>query len=453
MTPAGRLLTTTSVYHYESLQLGLATRAIKFDGVYDWHLNGNALIWSNGYDKASIRVLKAPNGTPLFSEDEVVQFDRSIPPYRSMQPFYEIPYVQLTKTGDLIVLFRSYIPDANGHETIEDPSQYRCPRSIDVLTKMTTDGVQWQLLLRGSICKPAIGKDAVYFMEARPEGQFCGDHGPAFKKVSLATGIVSYSTFPPEINETGVFVRRDQEDNATSSGHSKVQTPTPGRKIQVAKLDTSLKLAGNETLAVWSDLNQRIHIFSTANGQILFTYNRQDHTTLAVSAIKPQIWDICSRPDIPGIDAVRLTTYDVRTEALTYSFTSGEKRAQQAAPRFLDADRPVAFDLCHSMNILDDKTRDPFTTMEIVGLEKTISEDRITLGDVVRPEKVEDDSEESTFVTLPPKPGQGNKRRVLELEAPWMVGKDDFFGLVDGYLIYHNLADKELIVVDFWPNW
>ena len=441
---------TRAVYHYSSLELGIATRAIKFTGVYDWHMNENATAWTNGCDKAFIRVLKASNGVPISSEDEIADFGH--------QPSTEIPYVQLTRTGDLVVLHRSYHNQDVGVPALNDQSQHRCPPADDVLSKLTKGCESWQIHLKGTICKPAIGKDAVYFVEACPEGPLSGEHGPAFKKIDLATGAILYITTPPEIHETGVFVRHNRGDDTITPGNSKIQTPTRGRKIEVAMLDSSLKLAGDEALAVWSDVNLRIHIFSTAAGQILFTYNRDSSTTLAVSGIKPQIWDILARPSIPGIDSLRLSTYDPRTEAVTYAFSSpeiGSWRAHTEAPGFIDADRPLAFNFCHSIHMpfTDLNTRDPFTTIEVVGLEKTVVGEKIHLGKMVRPKKDPEDEEYRTLITLPPQPGKDTTRRLLEFEAPWTVGKDDHFGLVQGYLVYHNFEDKELIVIDFWPTW
>ena len=442
-----------AVFNYCSLQLGLATRAFKFYGVYDWHMNRTSIIWCDGTDRVSIRTLRASNGTPIASEDEAFELDETTKAY------FETPYVLISKTEDLILLHRSYIPDVDGLGAVVDPSRHRCPKSIDRLVKITSHGQQWQLELNGSICKPAIGENALYFVEARPQGQFYDDHGPAFKKVDLMTGTILYSTFPPEINETGVFVRYDRDGNIVTPGN--LLTPTGGRSIQVATLDTSLKLAGKEEIAIWSDHNQRIHIFSTANGQILFTYNRLKNSALVVSTVKPQLWDISYRRSTYGIDSVRYANYDGRTETLSYAFTRGERsfgRGHREASHSLDADRPIAFSRCHSMDLVDDKTRDPFTTIEIVGLEKNVSGETISLGDIVRQlkegeEEDEDDDDDRTFVTLPPLPGQGPKRRVLEIETPWNDDKNDFFGIVEGYLVYHNFTDKELIMMDFWPDW
>lgn len=435
---------TIAVYHFSSLELGIATRAFRFTGVYNWHMNENALAWTNGHDKAFIRVLKASNRVPISSEDKIADFGH--------EPSIKIPYVQLTRTGDLVVLHRSY----RDHNDIV-PALNDQPHD-DVLSKRTNGCEVWKLLLKGTTCKPVVGKDAVYFMEACPEGSLHGEHGPAFKKVDLANGAVLYTTTPPEIQETGVFVRHKNGEDTITPGDSKVKTPTQGRKIEVAMLDTSLKLAGDEALAVWSDLHLRIHIFSTAAGQILFTYNRESLTTLAVSSVKPQIWDILARPSIPGIDFIRLSTYDPRTETVAYAFSSSKFdswRAHKEAPGFIDADRPVAFNLCHTPGMLftDLDTRDPFTTIEVVGLEKTVAGEKILLGDVVRPKKDAEEEEYRTLITLPPQPGKDTHRRVLEFEAPWMVGKEDVFELVQGYLVYHNFEDKELFVIDFWPTW
>lgn len=435
----------------------MATRAIKISGVHDWHLNGKAVVWTNRTEKIFTRTLKGADGTPINSEDEVVDQDSE-----SLN-FDETPYVLLSKTGDLVILNRSYLPNSNVSDPSNSPAQHRyssnqcCPPVVDRLTKITRQVKQWTLELEGSICKPAMGNDALYFMETRLKLHVsCGiSSGTAFKKVNLEDGKVRYSAFLPEVYETGVYVRQDQVYKGPSSGPW-IEKLTPGRQINVATFDTSLKLAGNEELAVWSDAKQRVHIFSTATGQILFTYDRHFESTLAVSATKPQLWDIMNYVSVLGNHAIRVTTYDTRTEALIPSYTLGSDFIDNVPldeSPFFDVDRPVAFGFHHSMNILDDNTRDPFSTIEIFGLEKAVFGEEIILGDVIRSGKNDEEGYEGTLITLPAVPSKGTKRRLLELETPWMVGDDDFFGLVEGYLVYHHFADKELILIDFWPTW
>lgn len=435
-------LLTDPVYHYSTLQRGWATRAFTFDGVYDWHLNNHALVWANGHDKASIQELRDSKAISIDSEANDIRFE-----FDGKAPaISEIPYIQLTASGDIIVLHRTYV--ANDHETEDeyDPAQRRCPASRDKLFKLSEGRVQWQLALKGSICKPAIGAKALYFLE-----QYRGDSPPVFKKIDLTNGALLSKTHPPEINEAGLFVRDDQ--TYVLPPRAKPKTPTPGRKVEVAQLDTSLKLGGNETIAVWSDLHYRAHIFSTANGQILMTYDRNRPTITPVGAVKPQVWDISADADNYTIYQVRCTSYNPRTENVDYAFSSAGTPAQENSLRFFDTDRPVAFDLSHDVPFLTAGSRDPFTTIQIAGFEKSFNGQKVTLDHGGRLEGFEDTEVEQILVTLPAKPGQPEKRRPLEFDAPWFIGKDDFFGFVEGYLVYHNFTDKQLILVDFWPSW
>ena len=407
--------------------------------MYDWHLNSNCLIFSNGGDQASIRTFRAGTaaGLQITAGDEPIQLGEDT--QRSSQ---DTPYLQLTNDGNVVVVFRSYT------------SETEFTDSVSLITAQR--GEQWHLPLEGSICKPAIGKAAVYFIEAQQNRQDCSDHGPAFKKISLLDGSLLYATFPPEIEEAGVFVRQDQEQKP-SGAFSKVESPTHGRKIEVSKFDTSLKLAGNEIVAVWSDLHLRVYVFSAATGQILFTYNRSTCSILRVSTITPQVWDFYLS-NVRGVDFMRLTSYNERTEGLHYAFGNGDFRraASSAEVSFIDADYPIGFDLCHSMTIVDEHTRDPFTTVAISGIEKKFSllegQSFARLEPVQRSSNDRATSDEEILVTLPPKKGQ-KERRLLELETPWVIRDEDFFGLVQGYLVYHNFTDQELIVIDFWPEW
>ena len=450
----GSLLILT-VYHHRSLQLAQASRAIKFSGVYDWSLNGNAIAWVGGSNQVFTRLLKAPNGCPISSSDEMIDLEPEV------LPNHWIPYVLLTKRGDSVVLHRFYdnVDDAPAQKPILNLPLSRCPRSVDKLAKITSTGKQWTLKLEGSICKPAVGKDALYFMEDQSQGQADTNCKTTFNKVSLANGRLMYSQAPPEIEETGIFVRHDQAYKG-SEPSIKVGSPTPGRKIEIMALDTSLKLAGNEEVAVWSDSMLRVHVFSTATGHVLFTYDRQCDTILMASAIRPQVWDASFHLDLAGFPTLRVASYDTSTETLTCAPKQADYFAEPhpwRAPCFIDADRPVIMDLCHdfldSIGGYNFESRDPFTTVEVAGLEKAVLDGEIVLGDITRPRKNDKEEDSRALVTLPSLPGHGPQRRLLELEAPWTMDDRDFFGLVEGYLVYYNFADKELILIDFWPSW
>lgn len=427
------------MYLFKNLKLGCASRAIQFNGVRDWHLNGNLLMFSNGADKAAVRTLRigTAGGAQLTSEDEPIEFGDKIQRSR-----VEAPYLQLTSDGDVVAVFRTYTSGAGFTD------------SVSLIT--TEEDNRWHLPLEGSICKPAIGKTAIYFIEAPKDNGSRASHGPAFKKVSLFDGSLLYVTFPPEINEFGLFVRRDREEDL-SGPFSKVTSTTSGRKIEVAKLDTSLKLASNETMAVWSDLHLRVYVFSAVTGQILLTYDRLKHSTLSVSAIEPQVWDLSFSRDLTGVELLHFASYNERTERLSCAFGGSRfGRNAHVASRFFDADYCIGFDFIHSMAIFDEKTRDPFTTIGIMGVQKRFDASPglsyVWLKRRNYPNNPPITSREAIWITLPPKKGQAY-RRILELETPWVVGKDDFFGMVNGYLIYHNSTDQELIVIDFWPEW
>ncbi|KAL8828352.1 MAG: hypothetical protein Q9191_002634 [Dirinaria sp. TL-2023a] len=339
------------LYFHESLKIGRASRAIQFTGVRDWHLNCHVLMFSNGVDNAAVRTLRigTAGGTQLTSEDERIEFGDQFEQSR-----LEVPYLQLTNDGDTIGVFRTYTSGAGFKDTIS--------------LMPTNEDKGWHLPLEGGT--------AIYFIEAPKDNGSRDNHGPAFKKVSLVDGSLLYATFPPEINECGLFVGQDRGEDQ-SGAFPNVTSTTPGRKIKVAKLDTSLKLTGDETIAVWSDLRLRVYVFSADSGQILLTYDRPKHSTLSVSASRPQFWDLSFGRDVNGVESLRFTSYNERTEKLSCAFGgSTRERNDHVAVRFVDADYPLGFDFLHSMDIFDEKTRDPFTIIGIMGVQKRFERSR-----------------------------------------------------------------------------
>lgn len=421
------------MYLYESIKLGYATRAYKISGVRDWHLNGSSLLYSNGVDKASVRKLRqgAACGVSVDYDDIPIGMAGI------KRGTLEIPYMLLTNTGEILAVFRAHHNEGAFTDSI----------SLTIVR----GGQKWHRPLSGSICKPAIGKEAVYFMQSEQSSDNDAKYGPAFKKLSLKDGTTMFASYPPQIIETGVFVRQDQE-HQPEKPYGKVKEPTTGRKIDIANLDTSLQLCGNETLAVWCDAALRVHIFSTVTGQILSTYDRSEHTRLAVSVVHPMIWDVAFDSRYLGVNAVRLTSYNEAMEAFNCGFSTLFGASNIVDTRFIDADYPLGFDLLNSVHLVHEDTRDPFVTLGIMGVEKIINEAKQKAWLKASPDTHQITTEEAVKVTLPPKAGQKD-RRLLEIEAPWKVDKNDFLGLVQGYLVYHNFVDEELIVLDFWPEW
>lgn len=33
------------------------------------------------------------------------------------------------------------------------------------------------------------------------------------------------------------------------------------------------------------------------------------------------------------------------------------------------------------------------------------------------------------------------------------IGRRDYFGMIDGYLVYYDATNRRLLVADFWPSW
>ena len=277
------------------------------------------------------------------------------------------------------------------------------------LVKVSAQGtVLWSIDLEASMTRPAIGKDSVYFI-----------HGPCYKTSKGSSKMLS-------------FARHKLCDGSKVFDVPIAPELQAHRKIQ--DLDRSLLLSGNECMASWrKNSNGDVYIFSTSSGQLLKTIEqyRIRNPPLLQSVVPslhtPGFWITNSR-------TTKLTTYD----EVSGSFSDvdfyyvDEKPFPHSGSTTFDGNHSVFLRIVHAAvdwYASDHNGTNPFGQFAISPTEGTAT------------------------VTLPGRSKREAKRRDFELEVPWKLDEEDFFGMMNDYLIYQSPKNESLILVDFWPTW
>lgn len=418
----------TAVHYHESLAIGNATRAVRCVGALDWHLERDTLVWSNKKGDLSIRALRSrSDNLPVTSATTSIDFC-------SFEiPFASINSVQLTEGNDLIV------------DLLRHGSGDRSPVWLhgQKLMKLTRQGaVVWEMDFISSISVPAVGKNAIFFVE-RYLNPTSSESIVSFVKLSLQDGSLSY----------------------------RIQLPDRYRQVRPNESDKHLRLFSDEAFAIWRDSANSAYLFSTKTGQVLKVYPRTTRTSPIVCRESSFIWDINSNLQNPPLNIYsswpefsswpgsarsfsQLVTVQeappaVKFEAILFPTSS----YPHSGWRF-SGDRCVFFYFTHVVlpNVAFDRRllgqiepTDPDTGVWVSVMEKTPSEqsDMFWLKEHAP----------AVQISLPSRSETLGERRPLELDLPWKVKDDDYLGMVNDYMVYHCPEEEILLLVDFWPNW
>lgn len=332
-------------------------------------------------------------------------------------------YVQITPDGELLVHLTSL--------------KRRCSDEVvEKLVKMTQGKVfTWQIKLKAQISRSVIGKSAIYFVQHRQKLQSAPIEA-VFCKASLKDGSVIYEI--PLLERYGI-------------------------EIGVFYRNTSLTLTPDENCAAWNDLLGKVHIFSTASGQVIHTFPLSyNASVVAVSSVDNTIRVIHngwghSRSHLTAISFIKETDtfgaerFDLPMKPIGHSwFWDGDRRifCYLLHEAIMQAD-----DIPWPPNQVDCTTLDPFTTIGIrpreLSLPAYISDDLHNRAASFMPEGMRS----VATVTLPPRSMGEDKRRDLKVELPLSPQYGDFFGMYEDYLVYDSRFDHSLTLVDFWPTW
>ena len=289
--------------------------------------------------------------------------------------------------------------------------------------------VIFELILHGqSICRPAISQSDMYFMQSNSTDSI--DCQPHFVKASISDGSTRFSVAVPQIAETGRIYNNGKQ--VRPKGTNEIQDSTPDLNIKTRQRDLSLLLTNDERFCIWSDFDDRIYIFCTNSGSLLYTLRH----LVGVAA-----WAL-DRPLF-----------------------------KHASHRILDGKLPVELRVNHGIdaiawnfNVAVGQERDPFCTMSITPLTSVGINLPIWLRELLLPGLdlvlISQDyygilqAMKWHEVTLPSRHSQANKRRLLEFEMPLIYDyQEEVFDIQIGYATCWMPKDGQLLIVDFWPSW
>jgi len=394
--------------------------------VTNWHIGQDSLVWLDSQtdvSEISLCALKSYNGGSTKSFDVVELDAKNLVSWQIC-----VRYVLLAPDGELIVLLNS----------LDGPPMERDVRtwfkSEEKLIKMSrAKAITWQVTLKAMVNRPAIGKDAIYFVRDQQDTPSDSTE-PAFFKVNLKDGSIIYEV-PLASHIT----------------------------IALSNSNVSLKLTADERLAVWTGIDNKAYVFSTGTGELIYTWDRPLGKGLVVSSTKNKFWDIHLRSNIFGpigesnIDDKRAKPFTIERLYLPEAYF-GESR-------FFDGDRLICGSLWHENPFpgLHDTWRpsrfrdvdvvDPFTVIKILaGPQSTTRYLEHFRQNPTNPYPWEH-FQKTTTITLPSRSTKERERRTLEAELPWVVDDGDFFGMCEDYLVLHSRSDKTLLLVDYWPAW
>ena len=389
------------MYLQQSLEAGFATRALRCDGVSDWDIHENRLMWTKGDGDISIRDMRKPDDTSII-DLKIMNFDTS----HILPPNAWRLYVRILPGGDFLMTTRI----VTKIDTENVPP-------VDRLQRISAQGkVAWSVDLEACTNRPAIGKHNFYFVRS-PWQRADPTSGKkrSFAKNRLCDGSMVFHTIMPA----------DMQADITTM-----------------ELDRSLTLSEGECVASWK-MNYRgdLQIFSTSSGQHIMTIQERDTTDgpLCVSVL----------PSFHTSGFWSSTSHTLRL--FTFNETQRSHHDEDCGYYFRNnlADPSViAFDGGRWM------------ILRIINADDTVSHDRtIPFGkfstlpaNLFNAHRLPS-PEYTTVVTLPGRSKAEGKRRDLELELPRKLEKGDFFGMMNDYLIFYSREDEMLVLVDFWPVW
>ena len=299
----------------------------------------------------------------------------------------------------------------------------------------------WTLRIQASIGRPAVGQDFIYLIHGPTGIDLFGNEYKrlSFQKISLHDGSILIDVDVPPANDAvhGYF-RTINSDNK------------------------SLVLSHDEKFAMWIDNCCGRYILCTTTGKLMHSFAsrvRRPNDATVPSAIHPGgFWDIrfpCSQ----------LIAYDEENQ----SFNTSDLTLPEDAPTLgFDGDLDLFYHVIHDRPLPNLKftnfyysgkgrSMDRYARLGISSAvtkrkrrnlwSHSTSINRMPLlSDCLRPSK------SSIGITLPGRE-QGEGRRDLVLKMPWKLCANDYFGIVQGYLVFHNPNDGVLVLVDFWPSW
>ena len=333
-------------------------------------------------------------------------------------------YVQAVSKDEILVTAQTHKTNGDS-ETIQ--SQKLILISLSGKKKWVSD-------IENSTTRAAIGRTSLYIITERMASAFIdtGRSKISLIKLSLSTGSIEMDKALPIFNNL-----------------SGIQPAIIlSEEYLVLSLEETSAMRGQAPLSAGGH-----HIICTTTGSLLYSYTNKSRTI-----------DVAATPSITqngvwayGFPHTRLT----QQNPFDKSWVTHEIHLPR--PGVL---RDLGFegDRCLFSHIIHSKTSEPLPSprWNAQTYEKrtsnfgvsTARREVLLAGRTTEPSEVSYTTSEPSLVTLPD--GDGG-RRELEVKLPWSgVTAEyyrDFFGFLDGYIVYHNKWEELLLLIDFRPDW
>ena len=428
------------------MRLGHATRAIQCTGATTWHLKNHTLLWANTGGNVFIRALRTAGvgispHAPAYVADEVINL-RKFP----IDFDYNISRVWLLEEGELVVQLVVSADPAIFDRDFPEPVGL-----LRILRVNKTGSVLWEIACRPEWwSKPAIGETGVYFVTEGPV-----DRTPKLIKFSTQTGL-ALSDHVSNREERVGFKETNQAPDA-------------------------LVLTSHERFAVWRDVDSLITVFSTSSREIIFLCTTQPGNQILTSIADDGIWSINPKLLSPsptlGLVSADGTDGEVENFFMEGSYFASCKESStdftlkpihfhwtlreggliwgfdgDSGALFMTAYRPFGFLFGAPAPIWQaDERIHPFTKVMIATPHRLPP----TIPEHIHFEHEEDPVE----VSLPASRRRRRQRRPLKVEIQfewgeeWKIKREDYFRMVENYLIHHSPEGNLLHLIDFWPTW
>lgn len=435
----------------------MATRAVNITNVIDWHIMGDRLVyWIKPGGGICVHTLRGPNGEACkISESTTFKLKKEIGNREMMTVF-----VQSLKDGDLLITACSKSPSSAGspnalHEYTflmrvslrEERMKYYSNDDLgEYWYLIEEDNLTFGIELHGQIIgRPALGQDCAYFVQNRSTNT--SKSQPRFTKISLADGTILFSKIMPEIKEAGIIHESGRSFTPELSDDAKVSNP--GRAIEIPQLDRQMVLAKSEDFAIWSDPELRMYVFCTDTGTLLYTYDCDPDSSVTMCSFVNGFWYRYCRDSIAG-------PYFTHHFC---SFSKSQGRVLFGPPLLQDNETSALMDdECIDLRVEHERydrsvsqewgdTLDPFTKFRISTMEwlKAV---------MFNPDSEQEHHLVIEMRDLPYKlVTLGRGTRYLEAEIPFSGSDEDICQMVNGYLVYSNTLNNQLILIDFYPEW
>ena len=419
----------------------MATRAVKFTGVREWHVRDSQVVWSNLEETVSSRLLRSPKASSSRKSKTMSLKVRKLVPSG-----YKVKYVQAISKDEILVTA----------EIFKTKGYLDTSRAQKLILVSLSGKTKWITDIENPSTRPAIGEASLYLITRKvPVFSDTGNSKISFIKLSLSSGSIEMDKALP------------------------ISDNYYGFQPAIILSEEYLILSLPETYATWVDRYTRIqmpesaathHIISSTTGSLLYSYNNVRHP-LGMAATSSITQNAVWAYGFPHTRLTQQNPYDKSWATHYIRLPNSEDLLQYDEPRItvqlgFEGDRCLFSHLIHSKPSEIEEPEPPLPSGDWdrptykmrtskFGVSTAVrGTEELIVDETTEPSGVQYTPSMPSIVTLPD--GDGG-RRELEVKLPrsdvMRVFFRDLFGFADGYIAYHNKQQGVLLLIDFRPDW